>query len=110
MAEMIYDITGWLPLGGDCVTGAQFELELQKCFSWFTNDELVFAMYVEQLVPLQLLNQPDELEQLHLLKTLLSVLLNDGKTGGEAMNSIWYMKQPNLRLAKQELLYTVLWT
>ncbi len=73
----------------------------QKCFSWFTNDELVFAMYVNQLVTLQPLNRPDELEQLHILKTMLSILLNNGKTGRDAMNSIWYMKQPNLRQATE---------
>ncbi len=56
-AEMIYNTTGWLPLGGACMTGHYgFKPEGQKCFSWFTNDELVFAMYVDQLVTPQLLN------------------------------------------------------
>ncbi len=111
MAEMIYNSTGWLPLGGECMTGCyRFELEGQKCFSWFTNDELVFATYVDQLVTVQLLNRLDELEHLHIPKTMLSVLLNDGKTGGEVMNSIWYTKQPNLRLMKQKPLHTALWT
>ncbi len=84
----------------------RFEPEGQKCFSWFMNDELVFATYVDQLVTLHLLNQPDGLEQLYIPKAMLSVLLNEGKTGGEVMNSIWYMKQPNLRQAKQKPLNT----
>ncbi len=110
MAEMIYNTTGWLPLGGKCMTGQYgFEPEGQKCFSWFMNDELVFAMYIDQLVMLQLLNRLDELEQLHIPKTTLSILLNDGKTGGDVMNSIWYMKQPNLKQVKQKPLHTALW-
>ncbi len=40
----------------------------------------------------------------------MSILLNDGKTGGDAMNSIWYTKQRNLKQGKQKLLPTVLWT
>ncbi len=50
-AEMIYNMTGWLPLDGECMTGCYgFEPEGLKCFSWFTNDELVFATYIDQLV------------------------------------------------------------
>ncbi len=67
-AEMIYNATGWLCLGGECMTGQYgFEPDGHMCFSWFMNDELVFTMYIDQL-------------------------LNDGKTGADLMNSIWCMK------------------
>ncbi len=57
MAKMIYNTTGWLPSGGECMTSWYgFEPEGQKCFSWFRNDELVFTVYVGQLVTPQPLN------------------------------------------------------
>ncbi len=57
MANMIYNTTGWMPLAGEAMTSQyRFELKGHTCFSWFTNDELVFAMYINQLVTLQLLN------------------------------------------------------
>ncbi len=74
------------------------------------NDELVFTMYVDQLVTMQPLNRLHELEQLHIPKMTISVLLNDRKIGAESMNSIWYMKQPNLKQSKQKALKTALWT
>ncbi len=56
-AEMIYNTTGWKPLGSEAMTGRYgFELHGHTCFSWFTNDELVFTMYIDQLVTPQLLN------------------------------------------------------
>ncbi len=56
-AEMTYNTTSWLPLGGECMTGHyRFEPDRQKCFSWFTNDELLFATYVDQQVTVKLLN------------------------------------------------------
>ncbi len=45
-------------------------------------------MYVDQLVTPQLLNWPHELEQLHIPKMTLYVLLNDGKMGTDATNSV----------------------
>ncbi len=69
----------------------------------------MFTTYVDQLVTPQLLNRPHELKQLHIPKMMLSVLLNDGKMGAELMNSIWYMKQLNLKQAKQKALKMALW-
>ncbi len=40
----------------------------------------------------------------------ISVLLNDRKIGAESMNSIWYMKQPDLKQSKQKALKMALWT
>ncbi len=56
-AEMIYNTTGWLPLDGKAMTG-QYRCEPKDytCFSWFTNDKLVFAMYINQLITEQPLN------------------------------------------------------
>ncbi len=56
-AEMIYNTTGWLPLDGEAMTSRYgCELKDHTCFSWFTNDELVFVMYVDQLITEQPLN------------------------------------------------------
>ncbi len=74
------------------------------------NDELVFTTYIDQLVTLQPLNRPQELEQLHIPKTTISVLLNDRKIGTGSMNSIWYMKQPDLEQPKWKALKMALWT
>ncbi len=55
--EMIYNTTGWLPLDGEAMTGRyRFEPKDHTCFSWFTNDELVFTTFVDQLITKQLLN------------------------------------------------------
>ncbi len=40
---------------------------------------------------------------------VLAVLLNDGRRGKEATNSIWYMKQGDLKTSKKKALKTTLW-
>ncbi len=73
MAKKIYNVSGWMPLDGEAMMGRYgFEPKGHTCFSWFTNDELVFATYVNQLVTVQLLNRPHELEQLHIPKMTVS--------------------------------------
>ncbi len=67
-------------------------------------------MYVDQFVLDQLINRPSELEKLHLKKTMLTVLLNDGRMGDAATNSIWFTKQGDLKTKKRKALKTVLWT
>ncbi len=74
------------------------------------NDELVFATYINQLVTPQPLNRLHKLEQLHIPKTMLSVLLNDRKMGAEVMNLVWYMKRSDLKTAKRKALKMALWT
>ncbi len=76
--EMIYNTSGWMPLDGKATTGQyRFEPKDHTCFSWFTNDELIFATYIDQQITEQPLTRPAELKQLHIPKTLVSVLLND---------------------------------
>ncbi len=41
---------------------------------------------------------------------MLCVLLNDGRMGEEATNSIWYTKQPDLKHSKRKALKMALWT
>ncbi len=85
MAEMIYNSTRWIPLGGEGMTGQyRFEPNGYMCFSRFMNDKLVLAMYVNQLVTLQLLNRLDELEQLHILKTAVFPSLSNTLIESEA--------------------------
>ncbi len=67
-------------------------------------------MYVNQLITDQPLNQPSALEQLHLKKTTLAVMLNDGRMGKAATNSIWFTKQGDLKMTKRKALKTALWT
>ncbi len=40
---------------------------------------------------------------------VLTVLLNDGRMGEEATNSIWHMKQGDLKTSKRKVLKTALW-
>ncbi len=49
------------------------------------------------------------LEQLHLKKMMLAVMLNDGSMGEAATNSIWFTKQGDLKMAKRKALKTALW-
>ncbi len=74
------------------------------------NDELVFVTYVNQLITEQLLNRPSALKQLHMKKTMLAVLVNDGRMGDAVTNSIWFMKQGDLKTTKRKALKTALWT
>ncbi len=67
-------------------------------------------MYADQLVTEQPLNRLGALENLHIKKTVLAVMLNDGRMGEAATNSIWYTKQGDLKMAKRKSLRTVLWT
>ncbi len=66
IAEMLYNMCSWFPINGDYMTGQYgSEPEGCQCFSWFMNDKLVFATYVDQLITTQPLNQLEELEHLH---------------------------------------------
>ncbi len=57
MLKMIYNTCGWFPLNGEAMTGrSRFEPPDQICYSWITNYELAFAMYVDQFITNQLLN------------------------------------------------------
>ncbi len=50
-------------------------------------------MYADQLITGQPLNRPGALENLHIKKTVLAVMLNNGRMGAVATNLIWYTKQ-----------------
>ncbi len=65
--------------------------------------------FIDQLITEQPLSRPCELEQLHIPKMILSMLLNDGRMGKEATNWIWYTKQPDLKHQKRMVLKTALW-
>ncbi len=109
--RMIYNTCEWIPSDAEAMTGRYgFEPTDQICYSWITNDELAFATYVDQLITEQPLNRPSELEQLHLRKTTLAVLLNNGRMGDAVTNSIWFTKQGDLKMAKRKALKTSLWT
>ncbi len=41
---------------------------------------------------------------------MLAVLLDDGRMGEEATNSIWYTKQGDLKTSKRKALKMALWT
>ncbi len=66
-------------------------------------------MYADQLITKQPVNRPGELKRMHLKKTVLAILLNDGRMGEEATNSIWYTKQGDLKSSKRKALKTALW-
>ncbi len=47
MAEMLYNVSGWLPMGGEYMglglSWYGFEPTGSQCFSWFTNDEIGYV-------------------------------------------------------------------
>ncbi len=55
--RMIYNTCGMFPMNGESMTRRYgFEPEDHICYSWIMNDELAFAMFVDQFVLDQLIN------------------------------------------------------
>ncbi len=55
--EMIYNTCGWLPQDMETLTGRySCKPPDNICYSWFTNDDVVFAMYADQKITDQPLN------------------------------------------------------